>query len=59
MDFGVDFKYFRSDLKGFRPYSRDFTSDFKGSRDFTSDLRLLSRISEIFGQILRITGILG
>jgi len=38
MDFGPDF---RSDLKGFRPYSRDFTSDFEvlkpDFRDVCSD----------------------
>jgi len=36
MDFWTHFRYSRSDLKGFRPCSRDFTSDFKVFRDFTS-----------------------
>jgi len=36
MDFGPYFRDFRSDLKGFRLYSRYFTSDF---RDFRSDFR--------------------
>ena len=36
MDFGPDFRNFRSDLKGFRSYSWGFTSDFTDSRDFTS-----------------------
>jgi len=36
MDFRPDFRDFRLDLnKGFRPYSRDFTSDYKDFRDFT------------------------
>jgi len=45
MDLGPDFRDFRLDLKGFRPYTRNFTSDFKIFKpDFGG-----------FGQILRIT----
>ena len=36
MDFGSQFRDFRSDLKGFGPKSTDYTSDFKYFRDFTS-----------------------
>ena len=52
MDFGPDFRDFRSDLKGFRPYSRisqdfrDFTSNFRvfklDFRDFWSDVTAVS-----------------
>jgi len=61
MDFGPDFRDSRSNFKGLRPYPRDFMSYFKDYRDFTSDIsiRFLSRISEIFGHVSRITGILG
>jgi len=36
MDFVSEIVGFQVGLKGFRPYSRDFTSGFKFFRDFTS-----------------------
>ena len=40
MNFGPDFMVLRSELKGFRLYSRDSASDFKDSGDFTSDFKV-------------------
>jgi len=39
-EFWPDFKDFRSDLKGFKPYSWYSTSDFKDFRDFMSDCKV-------------------
>jgi len=43
MDFGLDFRDFRSELKGSRPYSWDCTSDFKDFRDLTSEFKVFKR----------------
>jgi len=51
----MDFWDFRSDLRDYRPYSRDFTSDFKA---FQPDFRYLDQISRITG-IPWTAGILG
>jgi len=51
-------------LKGLRPYSRDFTSDFKvfnsaGIFDRVSRITGILRIAGILGILGRISGILG